>query len=283
MLCHEACAEFKMQAYNHKTGNGFLRHVLVRRGFVSGQIMVVIVTVGGTFPKQRSFVNALTKKHPEITTLVRNINTGNLRLFLGKENEVLFGDGYIEEELCAMRFRISPQSFYQVNPVQTQVLYEKAAEFAQLSGRETLLDCYCGTGTIGLILSRRAKHVIGAELNPEAVKDAQANAKLNGVSNAEFRCCDAGKFMADCACEGKTVDVVVTDPTRIGCSIEFLQNLVKLSPKRVVYVSCNPETLARDLRFLCKNGYSAEKIQPVDMFPFTSHVECVVLMSRKEG
>ena len=271
---------FKMQAFSRETGRGFLKHILVRRGFKSGQIMAVIVTGEGAFPSQRSFVNAVIKKHPEITTLVRNINKSRVGLLLGKDNEVLFGSGYIEDELLGMKFRISPQSFYQVNPVQTEVLYGKAAEFAGLSGEETLLDCYCGTGTIGLIMSKKAKRVIGAELNPEAVNDAKANAALNGVTNAEFLCCDAGEFMTQLAERGESADVVITDPPRAGCSREFLSALVKMSPKRVVYVSCNPETLARDLRFLTKNGYRAQIIQPVDMFPFTSHVECVVSITK---
>lgn len=271
---------FKLEAFNRENGRGFLKHVLVKRGFASGQIMVVIVTAEGAFPSQRSFVNALLKKHPEITTIVRNINESRVGLLLGKRGEVLFGEGWIEEQLCGMRFRISPQSFYQVNPVQTEVLYGKAAEFAALSGTETLLDCYCGTGTIGLIMAKNAKRVIGAELNADAVRDARANAELNNVRNTEFRCCDAGEFMSELAKKGEGADVVVTDPPRAGCSREFLASLVRMAPKRVVYVSCNPETLVRDLAFLTKNGYKAERIQPVDMFPFTGHVECVVSMSR---
>lgn len=273
---------FKMQAFNRETGKGYLKHVLVKRGFISGQIMAVIVTARGEFPQERSFVNALLKKHPEITTLVHNVNPSRVGLLLGSENRVLYGGGFIEEQLCGKTFRISPQSFYQVNPVQTQVLYETAREYAALTGEETLLDCYCGTGTIGIIMSDKAKRVIGAELNADAVRDAKANAALNGADNAEFVCMDAGEFMSEMAAKGEAADVVITDPPRAGCSREFLASLAAMKPKRVVYISCNPETLARDLRFLTKNGYKAEKIQPVDMFPYTGHVECVVVLERKE-
>ncbi|MBP1544611.1 MAG: 23S rRNA (uracil(1939)-C(5))-methyltransferase RlmD, partial [Oscillospiraceae bacterium] len=272
---------FKMKPFNDVTMTGFLRHVLVKRGFVSGQVMVVLVTSGGAFPSQRSFVNALLQRHPEITTIVRNINDRRTSLVLGAKSEVLYGDGYIEEKLCGLTFRISPKSFYQINPVQTEVLYNKAVEFAGLSGTERVIDAYCGTGTIGLIMSKHAGEVIGVELNPDAVKDAKSNAAANGVKNIRFFCGDAGRFMVEMAEMGEAADVVMTDPPRAGCSLDFLRSLVKLAPKRVVYVSCNPETLARDLGFLTRKGYRVQKIQPVDMFPFTEHVETVVLLEKK--
>ncbi|MBQ2677030.1 MAG: 23S rRNA (uracil(1939)-C(5))-methyltransferase RlmD [Clostridia bacterium] len=272
---------FKMRAYNPTAKRGFLRHVLVKRGFVSGQVMVVLVTADGDFPSQRSFVNALLGKHPEITTIVRNINIKHTNLLLGERSQVLFGEGYIEEQLCQKTFRISPKAFYQVNPYQTQVLYSKAVEFAQLDGSQTVIDAYCGTGTIGIIMSDKAKQVIGVELNKDAVKDAKFNAAKNGVKNIRFYCADAGEFMRELAEENEQIDVVVTDPPRAGCSREFLDSVVKLSPKRVVYVSCNPVTLARDLSYITRHGYKVKKIQPVDMFPFTEHVECVCLLSRK--
>ena len=272
---------FKMKPFNDVTMTGFLRHVLVKRGFVSGQVMVVLVTSGGAFPSQRSFVNALLQRHPEITTIVRNINDRRTSLVLGAKSEVLYGDGYIEEKLCGLTFRISPKSFYQINPVQTEVLYNKAVEFAGLSGTERVIDAYCGTGTIGLIMSKHAGEVIGVELNPDAVKDAKSNAAANGVKNIRFFCGDAGRFMVEMAEMGEAADVVMTDPPRAGCSPDFLRSLVKLAPKRVVYVSCNPETLARDLGFLTRKGYRVQKIQPVDMFPFTEHVETVVLLEKR--
>lgn len=275
-------ASFKLKPFNDVSMQGFLRHVLVKRGFLSGQVMVVLVTAGGAFSGQRSFINALLQRHPEITTIVRNINDKRTSLVLGEKSEVLYGSGYIEEQLCGLTFRISPKSFYQINPIQTEVLYNKAAEFAALTGTERVIDAYCGTGTIGLIMAKNAGEVIGVELNKDAVKDAKFNASANNVKNIQFFAGDAGKFMVDMAEAGEKADVVITDPPRAGCSLEFMKSLLKLSPKRVVYVSCNPETLARDLGFLTRKGYRAVKIQPVDMFPFTEHVECVVLMSRVE-
>ncbi len=273
---------FKMKPFNDTTMKGFLRHVLVKRGFVSGQVMVVLVTSSGAFPSQRSFVNALLGRHPEITTIVRNINDKHTSLVLGERSETLYGSGYIEEQLCGLSFRISPKSFYQINPVQTEVLYNKAAEFAELTGSERVIDAYCGTGTIGLIMSRNAGEVIGVELNRDAVRDAKSNAAANGVKNIQFFCGDAGRFMVEMAEARESADVVITDPPRAGCSLDFLRSLIRLAPKRVVYVSCNPETLARDLGFLTRKGYKAVKIQPVDMFPFTEHVETVVLLSREK-
>lgn len=272
---------FKLRAFNDKTMKGFLRHVLVKRGFSSGQIMVVLVTASGDFPSEKKFLNALLGRHPEITTVVRNINDRYTSLVLGQKSHVLFGDGYIEENLCGKVFRISPKAFYQVNPVQTEVLYGKAVEFAALNGTERIIDAYCGTGTIGIIMSDKAGEVIGVELNPDAVADAKVNAKRNNAGNVRFFCGDAGEFMSNAAAEGETVDAVITDPPRAGCSREFLNSLVTLGPEKVVYISCNPVTLARDLGYLTYKGYKVRKIQPVDMFPFTSHVETVVLLTRK--
>ncbi len=273
-------ASFKLKPFNDVTMTGFLRHVLVKRGFVSGEIMVVLVTASGAFPSQRQFINALLERHPAITTIVRNINDKRTSLVLGDKSEVLYGSGYIVEELCGLKFRISPKSFYQINPVQTEELYNKAKEFAALTGKERVIDAYCGTGTIGLIMAKDAGEVIGVELNKDAVKDAKNNAKANGVENILFFCGDAGEFMVDMAQAGEHADVVITDPPRAGCSLDFLKSLVRLAPKRVVYVSCNPETLARDLGFLTRHKYFVKKIQPVDMFPYTEHVETVVLLSK---
>ncbi len=272
---------FKMRAFNDTTMRGFLRHVLVKRGFESGEIMVVLVTNDGEFKSSRSFINALLQRHPEITTIVRNINTRRTSMVLGDKSEVLYGSGYIEENLGGFRFRISPKAFYQINPVQTQVLYGKAVEFADLKGNETVVDAYCGTGTIGIFMSKNAGKVIGVELNSDAVNDAKYNAKLNGVKNIEFYNADAGKFMVEMAELKMKADVVVTDPPRAGCSMEFLKSVLRLSPEKVVYISCNPKTLARDLRTLINGGYKVKKIQPVDMFPFTEHIECVCLLSKQ--
>ena len=275
------CAGFKIKAFDPKTGRGFLRHVLVRTGFFSGEIMVVLVTARGGFPSKRSFTNELLRRHPEITTVVWNINASDTALMLGSENETLYGEGYITDRLCGLSFRISPRSFYQVNSRQTEVLYRIAGEYAGLTGKERVLDAYCGTGTIGLTMAKDARELIGVELNRDAVRDARENAVGNGVKNARFCAGDAGEFMERAAEKNETFDVVVTDPPRAGCSPRFLGSLLKLSPKRVVYISCNPETLARDLHTLTRGGYRVKKIQPVDMFPYTSHVESVVCLTRR--
>lgn len=275
------CISFGIQAYDLKSGRGFLRHVLVRRGFSSGETMTVLVTAKGDFPKKRDFAAALLARH-EITTVVWNINSSDTPLLLGVKSEVLHGDGYITDTLSGLSFRISPNSFYQVNPVQTEVLYGKAAEFACLSGKERVIDAYCGTGTIGLTIAKDARELIGVDSNAEAVADAIANAERNGIRNASFAVSDAGEFMLKLALRGETADVVITDPPRAGCSKQFVSALLALAPKRIVYVSCNPETLSRDLFALSEGGYRVKKIQPVDMFPFTEHVETVVLLSHKK-
>lgn len=273
---------FKLKPYNPDTKQGFLRHVLVKRGFQSGQIMVVLVTGTQEFPKKRSFVNALLKAHPDITTVLQNINPRRTSMVLGEKEEILYGDGKIEETLCGLRFRISAKAFYQINPVQTEVLYKTALDFADLSGAETVIDAYCGTGTIGLFAASLAKQVIGVELNRDAVKDAKENARLNNTQNIRFVCADAGEFMLSAANAGEHADVVLMDPPRAGSDRAFLSSLVTLAPQKIVYISCNPETQQRDLLFLCKNGYAVKKIQPVDMFPHTDHVETVVMLSHKK-
>lgn len=273
---------FKIRIYDEDTGYGLLRHVLVRRGFASGQILVVLVTASPVFPSKNNFVKALRRLHPEITTIVQNVNGRGTSMVLGTQEKVLWGKGYIEDTLCGCTFRISPRSFYQVNPVQTEILYQKAIGLARLTGKETVLDAYCGIGTIGLIASRKAKKVIGVELNKDAVRDAITNAKRNQIGNTRFFCADAGKFMADMAAEGMKADVVFMDPPRSGSDETFLSCLAQMAPQKVVYISCNPETLARDLEFLKKKGYRAQEAWPVDMFGWTAHVECVVLMSRVE-
>lgn len=275
-------ADFKMTAYNEVTGRGFLRHVLVKRGFATNEIMVVLVTGTPVFPARSNFLRALLKLHPEITTVVQNVNDRFTSMLLGPNEKTLFGPGFITDVLCGLKFRISAKSFYQINPVQTEVLYGKAMEFAGLTGRETVIDAYCGIGTIGMIAAKTAGQVLGVEVNRDAVRDAIANAKLNNMKNIRFICADAGEFMVDMAQNGEHCDVLLMDPPRAGSDRAFLSSAVTLAPKRIVYVSCNPETLARDLHFLTKRGYRVEKIQPVDMFPHTNHVETVVLLSHKK-
>ncbi|MBE6692641.1 MAG: 23S rRNA (uracil(1939)-C(5))-methyltransferase RlmD [Ruminococcaceae bacterium] len=274
------CEKFKIFPVDLRSGKGFLHHVLVRNAFFGKGIMVVLVTNKGEFRSCNAFINELLKAHPEITTIVRNINDSDKGLFLGEKSEILFGDGYITETLLGLDFRISPKSFFQVNPVQTEVLYKKAIEFANLSGKERLIDAYCGTGTIGLIMAKHSKEVFGVEINKDAVRDAKKNAEINNIENIRFFAADAGDFMDDLRKNGEKADVVITDPPRAGCSGKFLNSLISLSPKKVVYISCNPETLARDLYTLRKGGYKVKRIQPVDMFPYTDHVESVVLLER---
>ena len=274
--------DFKMTTYNEVTGRGFLRHVLVKRGFQTGEVMVVLVTGTPIFPARNNFTRALLKLHPEITTIIQNVNDRYTSMLLGQNEKTLYGPGYITDILCRLRFRISAKSFYQINPVQTEMLYGKAMEFAELTGKETVIDAYCGIGTIGMVAAKKAGQVLGVEVNRDAVRDARENAKLNRVKNIRFVCADAGDFMVDMANAGEHCDVVFMDPPRAGSDTAFLSCALTLAPRRIVYVSCNPETLARDLNFLTKRGYRAEKIQPVDMFPHTDHVETVVQLVRKK-
>lgn len=272
--------KFGLTTYDERTGRGFLRHVLIRKGYSSGQVLVVLVTGTPVFPSKNAFVAELVRRHPEITSIVQNINRSRTSLVLGDQEKVLFGKGTIEDTMCNLSFRISPRSFYQVNPKQTEVLYNKAIEFADFSGNERVLDAYCGVGTIGLIASPHVGEVVGVELNRDAVRDAVANAKRNSIKNVWFTCADAGDYMRGLADEGEKVDVVLMDPPRAGASMEFLYSLMTLSPDKVIYVSCNPETLARDLEVLSNGGYTIRKIQPVDMFPHTNHIECVTLLTK---
>lgn len=267
--------KYRMTAYSEDRNTGFLRHVLVKHGFKSGEIMVVLVTGTVVFPGKNAFIKELLEIHPEITTIVQNINNFDTSMVLGETEKVLYGKGHINDSLCDCVFGISPKSFYQINPIQTEKLYNKAMEFANLTGQETVIDAYCGIGTIGIVAAKKAKQVIGVEVNRDAVHDAIANAKLNDTKNIRFYCADAGEFMVDMASSGERADVVFMDPPRAGSDKAFLSSVVTLSPKKIVYISCNPETQARDISFLIRNGYKVKKIQPVDMFPHTAHVETV--------
>jgi 23S rRNA (uracil1939-C5)-methyltransferase len=271
---------FKILTYDEDTGYGLLRHVLIRTGYHSGEILVVLVLGSPILPSKKNFVKALLKEHPEITSIVINVNDKKTSMVLGEKEQVIYGKGYIEDTLCGLSFRISPKSFYQVNPVQTELLYQKAIELAKLSGKETLLDAYCGIGTIGLIASKHVKKVIGVELNKDAVRDAITNAKHNHADNIEFYQNDAGVFLSQMAAAGDSVDVVIMDPPRSGSTAQFLDAVAAIQPKKVVYISCNPVTLERDLEYMTKKGYKAEIAVPVDMFPWTVHVETVCLLSK---
>lgn len=271
--------EFKMKPYNEDTKQGFLRHILVKTGFSTNQIMVVLVVSSQIFPSKNNFLKSLLKKHPEITTVVMNVNDRRTSVVLGNTEKVLYGKGYIEDTLCGCTFRISPKSFYQINPIQTEVLYNKAIEMANLKGNETVLDAYCGIGTISLIVSSKVKSVIGVELNKDAVKDAISNAKMNKISNVYFYNEDAGEFMNALSKEKQNIDLVFMDPPRSGSDEKFLSSLLRLSPRKIIYISCNPITQERDMRYLTQHGYTVKEIQPVDMFPQTAHVEAIIMMT----
>ena len=286
---------FKLKVYDEDRRTGLFRHVLIRTAHSTGQIMVVLVLSSTMFPSKNNFVKALLKEHPEITTIVMNINDKRTSMVLGDREQTIYGKGYIEDVLCGNTFRISPKSFYQVNSVQTEILYNKAIELAKLRGDETVIDAYCGIGTIGITAAAhmakvaennknniKRGNVIGVELNADAVKDAVANAKRNNMDNIRFYCDDAGRFMTRMAANGQKADVVFMDPPRSGSDEAFLNCVAKLSPKKIVYISCGPDTLARDLGVLKKKGYKVEKMVGVDMFPMTGHVETVVLLSHKK-
>ena len=272
--------ETKTMPYEEDKERGCLRHAYIRIGRSTGQIMVALVTGTKEFPMRAKFVEALTKKHPDITTILWNVNTKKTSMVLGEKDTVLYGDGFIEDSLCGLTFRISSKSFFQVNPVQTERLYEKAMELAKLSGTERVFDAYCGTGTIGLIAAKQAKEVVGVELNKDAVRDAELNKKRNQLQNARFYAGDAGEFLEKEAAEKQKFDVIFMDPPRSGSSEKFLNSVAKIAPKKVVYISCNPETLQRDLVYLTKQGYKVENMVPVDMFPETVHVEVIVSLCR---
>lgn len=277
----ELIASFKYQPYDEDAGKGMIRHILLRKGFSTKEIMLVIVTAGVAFPSKNNFLKALCEKHPEITTIVQNINDRRTSMVLGKRNIVLKGKGYIEDVLCGCRFRISPTSFYQINHQQTEKLYKKAIQLADISKNDTVIDAYCGIGTIGIVASKKAGKVIGVELNSEAVSDAKINASINNIKNVTFVNADAGDFLVEYAKNAKA-DVVIMDPPRSGSTPEFLNSLLKIKPDRIVYISCGPDTQARDIMVLVKGGYKVTACQPFDLFPHTEHVETVVKLSLKK-
>ncbi len=271
---------FKIKTYDEDNGYGLFRHVLIRVGHSTGEIMVVLVLTSPILPSKNNFVKALLKEHPEITTIVLNVNDKHTSMILGDREKAIYGPGFIYDEVCGMKFKISPKSFYQVNPIQTELLYSKAVELAGLSGKETVLDCYCGVGTIGIIAAPHAGEVISVEINRDAVKDARLNAKLNEIKNITVYENDASKFMVQMAEAGDHADVVFMDPPRSGSTEVFLNSMFKLSPDRIVYISCSPDSLANDLEIITKNGYKAEHIIPFDMFPFTRGVETIVSLCK---
>lgn len=273
---------FKIQPYNELKHNGILRHIMARNGLVTNEVMVVLITRTKELPNKNEIVEAIKRRIPNIKSIIQNINPGQTNVILGDETQVLWGEKYIYDYIGNVKFAISAKSFYQVNPEQTRVLYNKALEYANLTGEETVIDAYCGIGTISLFLAKQAKKVYGVEIVPEAIDDAKRNAELNGINNVEFAIGEAEAVIPDWYQKGIKADVIVVDPPRKGCDESLLKTIVDMKPDRVVYVSCNPGTLARDLRFLENGGYKTIEVQPVDMFPHTGHVECCSLLVRKE-
>ena len=285
--------KYGIEPYREDTGTGFMRHAIVRVGHSSGEILVTLVTNSRQFPGAKHFVRDLVKQCPSITSVVQNINERQTNVILGEREQRLYGPGFILDTLCGLSFRISSHSFYQVNSTQTELLYKRAIEMAELTGSETILDAYCGTGTIGLVAAKgieganHASRVIGVDNVASAITDAKNNAKHNGIENADFICDDAGSYLLELAqdlnSEENALDVLLMDPPRAGASESFLRATCALSPRRIVYISCNPKTQQRDTFFLVKHGYRIKSIQPVDMFPHTSHIETVAVLSRKSA
>ena len=272
--------EFRYSPYNEDTGEGLIRHLIIRTSYHYKQIMLTIVTAYDEFKGRNNFVKALKERCPEITTIVQNINKRRTNVILGEKERILYGTGHIKDSILGVDFIISSKSFFQVNPIQVEVLYKKAIEFAELKETDDVFDAYCGTGTIGLIASKQAKSVLGVEIVGDAIKNAKNNAEINRISNSSFIVGDAGKVIEDLANNNKRFDVVFVDPPRKGLDEKFINTLLRIKPERIVYVSCEPETLARDLAILNKS-YVVKKVQPVDMFPMTYHVETVVGLYRK--
>ena len=280
------CAFFAQQGirpYDEQSGKGLVRHIFLRRGAHSGQIMVCLVCTRAKLPHAEQLCTALRGQFPAISTILLNVNAKNTNVILGSENHILYGPGYIEDTLCGVPVRLGPLSFYQVNTLAAERLYGVAAQYAQLTPDDALLDLYCGMGTIGLSMAEQCRELIGVEIVPEAIESAKANATRMGAdvaAKSRFFCADAGQAATRLAAEGLHPDIVMLDPPRKGCDEATLSAVVRMSPRRVVYVSCNPATAARDAAWLEQNGYHAEKVQPVDLFPRTRHCECVLSLSK---
>lgn len=279
----ELMKRYKVPAYNEDRGSGVLRHAYLRVGEKTGQVMVVLVTGSREFKEKKLFTEALCRKFPQITTVIHNVNSAKTSMVLGKKETVLYGTGTIEDELCGLKFEISSQSFYQVNPVQTEKLYKTAVEFAELTGTETVLDAYCGIGTISMVAAKQAKEVIGVEVNDAACMDARKNAKKNDCKNVRFLAEDAGEYMVRLSKDAaaKKPEVVFMDPPRSGSDAKFINSMVQMAPRKIVYISCNPQTQKVDIELLKKKGYRVEKMQAVDCFCHTWHVENIALLVRK--
>ncbi|WP_297991175.1 23S rRNA (uracil(1939)-C(5))-methyltransferase RlmD, partial [uncultured Anoxybacillus sp.] len=271
----QICEQYNIPAYNEQTHKGVLRHIMARYGATTKEVMVVLITRTEELPHKKKIVEAIVQRVPNVKSIVQNINPKRTNVIMGEHTRVLWGSEYMYDYIGDIRFAISARSFYQVNPEQTKVLYEKALEYAELTGKETVIDAYCGIGTISLFLAKNAKKVYGVEIVPEAIADAKRNAELNGMTNVEFAVGEAEVIIPKWYEQGVRADCIVVDPPRKGCDESLLQTMITMKPKRIVYVSCNPATLARDLRILEDGGYKTIEVQPVDMFPHTMHVECV--------
>lgn len=274
----DVCAANGVMPYDEVRHKGMIRHIMVRIGWQTGEKMAVIITRTKDLPNEAAIIEGIRKQVPDITSIVQNVNPDKTNVIFGSVTRTLYGEDVIYDLIGGIRFAISARSFYQVNPVQTEVLYAKALEYAGLSGEETVIDAYCGIGTISLFLAQKAKRVYGVEIVPQAIEDARQNAALNSISNAHFEAGKAEDVMPKWAKQGIKPDVIVVDPPRKGCDETLLQTILAMKPKRVVYVSCNPSTLARDLRLLEDGGYRTKEVQPVDMFPQTVHVEAVAVL-----
>jgi len=281
-IVREYIVKFNIKVYDEKTHKGNLRHVVTKVGHYTKEVMVILVTKEKEIPKLKYLIDMLEEKVSGFRTLVQNINPQRTNVILGRENKTIYGDGVIEDTIEDLVFEISPLSFYQVNPIQTEVLYRKTLEFADINKKDTVFDIYCGIGTISLFLARSAKHVYGVEIVPDAIENAKKNAVKNNIDNATFYAGKAEDLIPKLYSQGITADVVVVDPPRKGCEEIVLKTIAEMKPKKVVYVSCNPSTLARDVAILTEYGYEMKVTQPVDMFPHTGHVETVVLMSREK-
>ncbi len=274
-VCY-AMKENRIEPYDEDAKTGIVRHILIRRA--AKETMLVLITKVDSFPGRNNLVNSIKKRLPEITTIVQNVNKRVTNVILGEKENILFGKGFIKDALCGITFKISPKSFYQINKSQCEKLYTKAIELASLTGKETVLDAYCGIGTIGMIASKKAKEVYGVEIVEDAIMDAIKNAKDNNITNCHFYCADAEDFIKEMKAK---IDVVFVDPPRKGCSTSFLKSLVYNKPKKIVYISCNPETQANDVKYLVEHGYHFDSVYPFDMFPQSYHVESIVLLERK--
>ena len=276
----QLCQELEIDPYNESLNLGVLRHVIVRVGFKTEEIMVTLVTRTHEIPNSELLIQRLVSKYPKINSIAQNVNPKVTNVIFGDETRILYGESYIYDEMNGIRFAISPRSFYQVNPIQTETLYSKAVEYAQLSGNEIVFDAYCGIGTITLFLAQHAKQVYGVEIIPEAIEDAKMNARLNGFENTQFAVGKSEEIIPAWIENGIVPDVIVVDPPRKGCDRSLLDTMLEAAPDRIVYVSCDSSTLARDLRVLIDGGYKLEVVQPVDMFPQTAHIECVAKLVR---